>query len=299
MTKRTRRRLVATLIIALPCLLLASLALAATTNVQQADQTATAVVATAIAQATPRMATAIALDAATATPTATAPPVVVESWDITLSTAPNLALSVQMQDFDGFDNAASVVALVHAKGAKAVCYFSAGSAEDWRPDYEQFAAADKGKALQGWAGEYWLDTRSPNVRAIMVARIQMCKAKGFDAIDPDKVDGYDHDTGLALSAADQLDYNTFLARTAHENGLAILLKNDTKQVAQLASLFDGSVVEQCARYNECAAYSPMVAAGHPVFAIEYGSVGCDTLNALNFNGLLKQLALDIYRVPCR
>lgn len=45
---------------------------------------------------------------------------------------------------------------------------SAGTFEDWRPDASQFTAADKG-ASNGWPGESWIDTRSPNVRTIMAA----------------------------------------------------------------------------------------------------------------------------------
>ena len=42
-------------------------------------------------------------------------------------------------------------------------------------------------------------------------------------------------TGFALTAADQLAYNRFLAATAHALGLAIGLKNDVGQTASLVS----------------------------------------------------------------
>jgi hypothetical protein len=67
----------------------------------------------------------------------------------------------------GDDNSASSVAWLKAQGAYPVCYFSAGSFENWRPDAASFLPGDTGRALSGWPGEYWLNIRSPNVRTIM------------------------------------------------------------------------------------------------------------------------------------
>ena len=39
-------------------------------------------------------------------------------------------------------------------------------------------------------GEKWLDLNSENVRRIMSKRIELAAEKGFDAIDPDNIDGY-------------------------------------------------------------------------------------------------------------
>jgi len=80
---------------------------------------------------------------------------------------------VVFYDIDLFNNPAADVAHLHSLGIKVVCYFSAGSYEDGRPDSGQFTAADKGSKMQGWP-EYWIDTRSTNVRNIMTARIQLC-----------------------------------------------------------------------------------------------------------------------------
>lgn len=68
--------------------------------------------------------------------------------------------------------------------------------------------------------------------------MKMCKAKGFPAIDPDNVDGYSNKNGLGLTAEQQLDYSRFLAAEAHGLGLAVSLKNDIAQVADLVNDFD-------------------------------------------------------------
>jgi hypothetical protein len=38
-----------------------------------------------------------------------------------------------------------------------------------RPDKGLFQASDYGSKLSGWAGEFWLDVRSANVKVIMTA----------------------------------------------------------------------------------------------------------------------------------
>jgi hypothetical protein len=56
---------------------------------------------------------------------------------------------------------------------------------------------------------------------------------------------------------------------AHSQGLAIGLKNAGGIVHDTLSFLDWSVNEQCVQYSECDTFSPFVAAGKPVFHIEY------------------------------
>lgn len=231
-------------------------------------------------------------------------PALSTSWQIQFSDLPiDQSVDAAMYDIDLFDNDASVVAALHVQGRKVVCYFSAGSWEEWRPDAGQFPDAVKGKGLIGWPGEQWLDIRRIDLLGpIMQARMDQCRAKGFDAIDPDNIDGYTNDTGYPLTGADQLAYNTWLADQAHARGLSIGLKNDLDQIPALLSHFDWALNEQCFAFDECDALVPFVEAGKPVFNIEYEldpSQFCARANALNFNSLKKRLSLDAYRVACR
>ncbi len=190
-------------------------------------------------------------------------------WTLQLSGTVVPASGATVVDADLFETPAAKIAEWHRTGLRVVCYFSAGSSEDWRPDFARFREADQGKAMAGWPGERWLDTRSANVRAIMAARLDMARDKGCDGVDPDNVDGYANDTGLALDAASQLDYNRWLAAAAHARGLAVGLKNDVEQVPALAAVFDFAVNEECHEHRECDRYAPFVAAGKPVLNIEY------------------------------
>jgi hypothetical protein len=238
------------------------------------------------------------------------------SWEWRLSSLPAKPfLDVQMYDIDGFaaaENGTIVKALKAAKpGRKLVCYISAGSHEDWRPDADQFPSGVLGKPLDEWEGERWLDIRqyTGKLGEIMKARLDMCKAAGFDAVEPDNVDAYTNDSGFPLKAADQLAYNAWFANEAHKRGLSVGLKNDVAQIPQLLPYFDFAVNEQCWQYSECTTaqngtygYDQFVKAGKAVFHVEYElktSQFCARSNAQNFNSLKKTYDLDGTRTACR
>ena len=58
-----------------------------------------------------------------------------------------------------------------------ICYFSAGTREDWRPDKNLFSDEVMGDALSDWEGENWIDVRNRKVRQIMQSRIVLAKYK--------------------------------------------------------------------------------------------------------------------------
>ena len=242
----------------------------------------------------------------TTTPTVATPgawwrPAVDATWQIQLSGRLDTSVDAQVYDVDGVDTPAATVAALQAAGRRTVCYFSAGSYEDWRPDAKSFPAAVLGSS-NGWPGERWLDIRRLDVLGpLLAARMDACRAKGFDAVDPDNVDGYANRTGFPLTAADQLAFNRWLADAAHARGLGVGLKNDLDQASELVSSFDFAVNEQCVQYHECDALTTFVRAGKPVFGIEYsGTVAtvCAEAQRLGLRTVRKALALDAPRTTC-
>ena len=134
------------------------------------------------------------------------------SWQIQYTGALDLSFDVQMYDLDLFETSQSVIDELHAAGRRVVCYFSAGSWEDWRPDAGQFPESVLGNELEGWPGERWLDIRQLDVLGpIMAARLDLAAQKGCDGVDPDNVEGYANDSGFPLTAQDQAAYNIWLA----------------------------------------------------------------------------------------
>lgn len=221
-------------------------------------------------------------------------------------------------DTDLFDTPTATITALKAAGKKVICYFSAGTAEDWRSDYSSFTSSDKGAALGDWAGEYWLDTRSTNVRSIMSARLDLAASKGCDGVDPDNIDvyGYTNSGFTGLTTTTSIDYVTYLANAAHSRGLAIGLKNGGTILPDVVSYFQYSITESCVDWSECSIYQPFVSAGKPVFNIEYPFSGdssessestittsikskfCSTSGTSGTSILLKHTALDNWVYNC-
>ncbi|WP_435057561.1 endo alpha-1,4 polygalactosaminidase [Streptomyces sp. bgisy060] len=223
------------------------------------------------------------------------------AWQWQLSGKLDPTVDVPVYDIDGFDHPASTVRDLHDRGRKVICYLSTGAWEDFRPDADAFPKSLLGKG-NGWEGERWLDVRRTDLlEPLMAKRLDMCRDKGFDAVEPDNMDGYKNDTGFPLTAADQLRYNRLVARLAHERGLAVGLKNDLDQIPKLLPDFDFAVNEQCAEYDECGRLTPFVAAGKAVFHVEYELTTdrfCPRAVELGLSSMRKRYELGVWRQPC-
>ncbi|MEW1693315.1 endo alpha-1,4 polygalactosaminidase [Streptomyces sp. NPDC091265] len=222
-------------------------------------------------------------------------------WQWQLSGRLDDSVDAPVYDIDGFEHDAAQVAGLHRKGRKVICYLSTGAWEKFRPDAARFPTAVLGRS-NGWAGERWLDIRRTEVlEPLMETRIAMCAKKGFDAVEPDNMDGYRNRTGFPLTAAHQLRYNRLIADVAHRHGLAVGLKNDLPQIPQLVGDFDFAVNEQCAQYEECEDLSPFVKAGKAVFHVEYElpvARFCAQSRRLGLSSLLKRYELGVWRRTC-
>jgi hypothetical protein len=223
------------------------------------------------------------------------------TWYWQLQGAVNNSYPAAAYDIDGFDNSSSEVAALHAVGKHVICYIDVGTWENWRTDANQFPSSVLGKS-NGWPGERWLDIRQLSVlEPIMTARFQMCVQKGFDALEPDNMDGWENRTGFPITADQQVTYNEWVAQEAHSLGLAVLQKNDPEQASTLQPYFDGDLDEQCNQYKECNLLAPYLSAGKPVLNAEYKNVSgfCSADNAAGMMGALYDTALDgkVYK-PC-
>jgi Glycoside-hydrolase family GH114 len=132
-------------------------------------------------------------------------PQVAEPFQIILSGEPDVNVKlmpdhVNIFDIDLFNTPAKTIKELRRQNKKVICYFSAGSSEDWRPDYKQFTTAEMGnriakddKGSSYWEGERWLNIKNPNPNSanlpniwkIMRSRIKLAAEKGCNAIDPD------------------------------------------------------------------------------------------------------------------
>lgn len=242
-------------------------------------------------------------------------PVAGTTWNYELlNKVDSTSADAEVWDIDLFNNDITAISSLQSAGKKVLCYFSAGSYENWRPDKNKFQDSDLGKDLDGWEGERWLNTKSDNVRKIMQTRLDMAVQKKCDGVEPDNVDAYDNDNGLDLGEPDAVDYVKFLADEAHSRNLSLALKNAGNIVPIVIDIVEYSVQEQCIQYQNCDQFVPFIKANKPVFHVEYPKgdstsnnnlIGekakdsiCDDSAASGFSTIIKNINLDNWIQPC-
>ncbi|WVN90647.1 uncharacterized protein L203_105889 [Cryptococcus depauperatus CBS 7841] len=236
---------------------------------------------------------------------------IVLNKDATTKSSIQILPDVKVYDLDLFDNDASTFAKLKADGIRLICYFSAGSYEDWRSDKKEFLDTDIGAPLDGWPGENWLKTSSSNVRRIMSSRIQLAATKGCDAIDADNIDGYNNDNGLGLTEDDAVDFVRFLAGEALSHNMSFGLKNAIEIAPKVLDVTAFAVNEQCVEHSECDDLSVFLRANKAVLHIEYPREPVDTrsiadscphldtgANSHGLSTVLKRMSLDNWVKNC-
>lgn len=225
------------------------------------------------------------------------------SWQWQLSGDINSSYTVDVYDVDLVETPQVVIDQLHRRGVKVICYFSAGTFEEYREDAALFSREVVGKELEDWPDEKWLDVAHyERFASVMEKRLDLAVQKKCDGVEPDNVDGYDNDTGFRLTSEDQLKYNRWLAEQAHMRGLAVGLKNDLPQIKTLVDYFDFAVNEQCFEYEECDQLLPFIEQKKAVFGVEYELETedfCDQANRMNLSWLKMEYELDGGRVACR
>ena len=164
-------------------------------------------------------------------------------------------------------------------GAYSVCYVNGfqtqpGEADRWLDDHEDLLLHDAVGGLvvdPDWPDEHVLDpstaAQRDGILAVLGPVVLGCADDGFDAVEIDNLD-----TWTRFAAIDE-DGAHALARAyvdlAHDAGLAVAQKNaaEVAQVARDTLGFDFAVTEECAVWDECAAYTD--AYGDHVLQVEY------------------------------
>ncbi|ORX57831.1 hypothetical protein BCR36DRAFT_409294 [Piromyces finnis] len=164
----------------------------------------------------------------------------------------------------------------HKLGKKVICYFSGGTAEDFRDDYKEYFKHEglvKNKYPE-WDGERFVDVRKDSLKPIIKARMQKAINMGCDAIDVDNLDLYQarpvkNEWSNPLTKEEAITFATWVGNTAHSMGIAVGLKNCFDIVDNVGKYFDFGISEDCARKSECQYYKNFIKTGKPVFAINY------------------------------
>lgn len=202
------------------------------------------------------------------------------SWDIQFEEPFNFSRDVWMMDLDGEFTAAEDVAALRERSVTPICYVAVGTWENYRGDAQDFPDELLGKTWPEWPDERYLDIRNlDKLLPLMRARFEMCRDKGFLGIEADVQDLHWADTGFPIKREHQVAYSQELANMAHEMGMTFGQKNSPDLVDDLIGYSDFIVTEDCFYNGWCDDVLPYVAAGKPVFAIEYTDTGVDFAKA--------------------
>ncbi|WP_329062485.1 endo alpha-1,4 polygalactosaminidase [Streptomyces sp. NBC_01429] len=163
-------------------------------------------------------------------------------------------------------------------GAYNICYVNAYQTQPdavkwWQKNHPDLLLRDAGGDLvvdEDWR-EPLLDISTAGHRErladIVGGWFDGCAEKGFDGLDSDNLDSYLRSDGL-LDQKQAAAFAELLVERAHRAGLAIGQKNAADMAPLIHKLgFDFAIAEECARYDECAAYAD--AYGDKVLVIEY------------------------------
>ncbi|MCB9676097.1 MAG: endo alpha-1,4 polygalactosaminidase [Alphaproteobacteria bacterium] len=223
-------------------------------------------------------------------------------WQLAGAVAADLPVDVAVLDLYAAEGA------IEAQGAKVVCSFSAGTAEDWRDDTGAFPFDGVGLAAGSWLGVYWLDVRHPGVRSVIAARLDEAAARGCAAVEPRDLDGYAYDSGFALTADDARDYAWWLSVEAHARGLSIGLRDLTGLAPSLEPGFEFAVSQGCLASGTCGAYDGFTAVGKAVLHAEIRATPADAEASLDaicgdparerFSTIVKTPDLSYWQLAC-
>ncbi|HEY1867260.1 MAG TPA: endo alpha-1,4 polygalactosaminidase [Candidatus Cybelea sp.] len=229
-----------------------------------------------------------------------------DSYEIQYDGKLDTGIHAGIYDLDMFDTPAAVVAKLHKMGRHVICYVDVGTWENWRPDAKKFPKSVLGNKDGHWKGERWLDVRATSIlEPIMAHRLELCKQKRFDGVDPDNLDGYQNRTGFPITYQEQLSYDTWVAKAAHDRGLTAAQKGDDGQVNDLVKVFDFAVVEQCFTQRWCKKFDVYTNGNRLVVDGEYyrnqmrfQQKNCPEALQNHDTAILKKLQLTAWIVTC-
>jgi hypothetical protein len=223
------------------------------------------------------------------------------AWQWQLQGKIDTSVPAAVYDVDGFEVPQGTVEQLHRLGRKVVCYLDVGSWETYRPDAAQFPKSVIGRRYEGFPDERWLDIRRFRLFAKPLKhRFDLCARKGFDAVEPDNIAGWENRTGFPITRPAQFRFNRWIASQVHARGMAVALKNDGGQAKELVDDFDFAIVEQCFQYEECGPYRTFVQHDKAVFETEYElkpEQFCPEANQIDFSAIGK--SYDLFAQPWR
>lgn len=220
-------------------------------------------------------------------------------WQVQLTGALMDNLGANVYDLDPYATATQTVASLRAHGNQTMCHLDVGLADANLPDAPRLGGrllgtpvTDPDSTVRGW----WLDIRRwDRIAPVLTDRLELCWAKGFQAVDADFGDGYAHPTGFPLTESQQLTYDRRVAALAHQAGLAVGVRTTAAVALSLEPSVDFAVASDCFGTGHCASLLGYVAAGKAVFDVEASTAGnvCPLARTYGITASLLPTPLDM------
>jgi len=175
-------------------------------------------------------------------------------------------------DIDLYGATKEIIDKFHKNNKKVICYFSAGTYERTREEAQGMLKVNGlvRNKMEEW-DEYWLDFRVDDVKSFMTERLDLAKSKGCDGIEFDNVDTFTNTNWSdPITVDDQLKYDKWLAKEAHDRNMAAGFKNSIELLDDLKDIFDFAINEECNEYSECDDYTVFLNKDLAVFVALYG-----------------------------
>ena len=160
-------------------------------------------------------------------------------------------------------------------------YISIGTGEDWRADFTQLQPYLVATAWGQWAGEYFVNSTTTGILAVMKARIDKMAVWGCDWVEFDNMDWiYDVDLraqyGFQVTQEEGIAYYNTLCNYVHKRGMKCMAKNMTEN----ASNFDGVLYESYdndKNWWDISGAQNFLDAGKLVIINHYNETACDAV----------------------
>lgn len=231
------------------------------------------------------------------------------TWQWQLTEVVDTTFDVDVYNVD-IETPKSTIDLLKARGIKVICYFSAGTVEHFRDDATQFPSEVIGEPYEDIPDENWIDFGNiAAIAPIMLARMDTCASKGFDAIETDNVDAFNYETvdvngnvtntgtNFNITLQQSIDYIRWLANEAHNRGLSIGLKNAEAMAPDVVDDVDWMLTEDCYVDNWCDDARIFIDNNKPVFMTEYDDLlpdfgpACALANDYGFTAIWRDSSL--------
>lgn len=170
----------------------------------------------------------------------------------------------------------SIISSMKSNNNEVAGYISAGTAEDWRSDFNQLAPPIRTTVeWPQWPGEYFINKTTTGALSVMKARIDKMANWGLDWVEFDNMDWRDDSNqyNLNVTVQEAEDYINELCDYTHSKGMKCMAKNT---VASFAN-FDGVTYEseydktlQDWENDEPNGLPSFLSAGKPAIIFHYG-----------------------------